>query len=168
METHQATDGVHQSTNCAVCGERKHTPLRNDAMGGYVCLTCIDREINRLQNASHRRDGYQFCEKHQQEFLQYCSGCALNTPAATLLEWHKGVEGTAGKDEEGVAQWYDGDRLLVIVETNQGREISVVHISCDDDFFSLTDSNGEAWGWEITDIEWWALLDKRNLPQSSS
>ena len=37
-----------QSTNCAVCGQRKHTPLRNDAMGGYVCLTCIDRELVRL------------------------------------------------------------------------------------------------------------------------
>jgi hypothetical protein len=46
-----------QQTNCAVCGERKHTPLRNDAMGGYVCLTCIDRELVRLQsqNASHER-----------------------------------------------------------------------------------------------------------------
>ena len=39
-----------QATACAVCGERKHTPLRNDAMGGYVCLTCIDRELVRLQS----------------------------------------------------------------------------------------------------------------------
>ncbi len=29
-----------------------------------------------------RRDGYQFCEKHQQEYRQYCSGCAVGSPAA--------------------------------------------------------------------------------------
>jgi hypothetical protein len=39
-----------QATTCAVCGKVKHTPLRNDAMGGYVCLTCIDRELARLQS----------------------------------------------------------------------------------------------------------------------
>ena len=30
-----------------------------------------------------RRDGYQFCETHQQEYRQYCSGCAVGSPAAT-------------------------------------------------------------------------------------
>ncbi|KVT40564.1 hypothetical protein [Burkholderia ubonensis] len=34
-----------QATNCAQCGEHKHTPLQIDWMGGYVCLTCIDREL---------------------------------------------------------------------------------------------------------------------------
>lgn len=38
-----------QATNCASCKECKHTPLRNDGMGGYVCLTCIDKELLRLQ-----------------------------------------------------------------------------------------------------------------------
>lgn len=37
-----------QATNCAGCGERKHTPLRIDAMGGYVCLTCIDNKLGSL------------------------------------------------------------------------------------------------------------------------
>lgn len=37
-----------QATNCAVCGQHKHTPLRVDKMGGYVCLTCIDKELDRL------------------------------------------------------------------------------------------------------------------------
>ena len=41
-----------QATSCAVCGQHKHTPLRNDTMGGYVCLTCIDKELARLQAAS--------------------------------------------------------------------------------------------------------------------
>lgn len=34
-----------QATNCAGCGEHKHTPLRIDAMGGYICLTCIDKKL---------------------------------------------------------------------------------------------------------------------------
>lgn len=34
-----------QATSCAKCGEHKHTPLRIDWMGGYVCLTCIDQEL---------------------------------------------------------------------------------------------------------------------------
>lgn len=36
-----------QSTMCP-CGEVRHTPLRRDHMGGYVCLTCIDKELDRL------------------------------------------------------------------------------------------------------------------------
>ncbi|MGU2415268.1 hypothetical protein [Burkholderia cenocepacia] len=39
------TYATKQATTCAGCGERKHTPLRIDWMGGYVCLTCIDREL---------------------------------------------------------------------------------------------------------------------------
>jgi len=37
-----------QATKCAGCGEHKHTPLRIDAMGGYVCLTCIDQKLGSL------------------------------------------------------------------------------------------------------------------------
>lgn len=37
-----------QATNCAQCGQHKHTPLRIDAMGGYVCLTCIDQTLGSL------------------------------------------------------------------------------------------------------------------------
>jgi len=42
-----ATYHSTQHTCCAVCGQDKHTPLRNDNMGGYVCLTCIDKELFR-------------------------------------------------------------------------------------------------------------------------
>lgn len=45
------TYASNQHTCCAGCGEDKHTPLRNDTMGGYVCLTCIDKELARLQAA---------------------------------------------------------------------------------------------------------------------
>jgi hypothetical protein len=44
----QVDDDEKHQTNCAVCGKPKPTPLRNDSMGGYVCLTCIDRELIRL------------------------------------------------------------------------------------------------------------------------
>ena len=37
-----------QATNCAGCGQHKHTPLRIDAMGGYVWLTCIDQKLGTL------------------------------------------------------------------------------------------------------------------------
>jgi hypothetical protein len=37
-----------QATKCARCGQYKHTPLRVDKMDGYVCLTCIDVELERL------------------------------------------------------------------------------------------------------------------------
>ncbi|MDI4633331.1 hypothetical protein J7U46_09755 [Pelomonas sp. V22] len=37
-----------QATKCAGCGKHKHTPLRIDAMGGYVCLTCIDKKLGGL------------------------------------------------------------------------------------------------------------------------
>lgn len=35
-----------QATSCAGCGVRKHTPLRIDSMGGYVCLTCINAKLS--------------------------------------------------------------------------------------------------------------------------
>ncbi|WP_288077379.1 hypothetical protein [Pseudomonas sp.] len=44
----QLTYFSSQSTNCAGCSKHKHTPLRVDAMGGYVCLTCIYNELDRL------------------------------------------------------------------------------------------------------------------------
>ena len=40
-----------QETSCAWCNKRKHTPLRRDEMGGYVCLTCIDNRLDRLTKA---------------------------------------------------------------------------------------------------------------------
>lgn len=40
-----------QATECAGCGVRKHTPLRVDWMGGYVCLTCIDNQLDELHSA---------------------------------------------------------------------------------------------------------------------
>ena len=35
-----------QHTDCAMCGADKHTPLRRDDLGGYVCLSCIDKQLS--------------------------------------------------------------------------------------------------------------------------
>lgn len=51
-----------QETNCAKCGMKKHTPLRVDRMGGYVCLTCIDTALSaQVQDAAAKSlaDAYQ-------------------------------------------------------------------------------------------------------------
>lgn len=47
-DEHPYTYASTQATNCAGCLEYKHTPLRIDAMGGYVCLTCIDKKLGGL------------------------------------------------------------------------------------------------------------------------
>ena len=41
-------------TFCAVCGRLKQTPLRRDEMGGYVCLRCVEKELDRLREALKR------------------------------------------------------------------------------------------------------------------
>ena len=38
----------HQHTVCAGCFVDKPTPLRRDEMGGYVCLTCVDKRLDAL------------------------------------------------------------------------------------------------------------------------
>ena len=47
-DEHPYTYASTQATTCASCGEYAHTPLRIDAMGGYVCLTCIDQKLGSL------------------------------------------------------------------------------------------------------------------------
>ena len=66
--------GYHsdQHTICAVCGKDKHTPLRRDDMGGYVCLTCIDREMDALM--------------HARELLMDLAQCSFHSLCALLDE----------------------------------------------------------------------------------
>jgi hypothetical protein len=89
----------------------------------------------------------------------------------TQLEWHPGPAnggvGTAGKNEAGVSQWYDGDRLLVVVEINTGeREIVCLDVIADEERFETrlagTDELYSAFLPE--DWSWWAKLDTENLP----
>jgi hypothetical protein len=46
-----------QATHCAGCNKHKHTPLRVDHMGGYVCLTCIDQRLGDLLDEEVARNG---------------------------------------------------------------------------------------------------------------
>ncbi|MBN3779942.1 hypothetical protein G3O06_20610 [Burkholderia sp. Ac-20345] len=55
-----------QAATCALCGEHKHTPLRIDWMGGYVCLTCIDRELERSKDDKSCATRYRWMRKHAQ------------------------------------------------------------------------------------------------------
>lgn len=59
-----------QATECAGCGERKHTPLRIDAMGGYVCLTCIDKKLGGLLGEFGYEDDPQRKDAERYRFIR--------------------------------------------------------------------------------------------------
>lgn len=89
----------------------------------------------------------------------------------SALEWHKGPAlggvGTAGCREDGTALWWDGEMLLIVVDlSNNDREVALVHISCDEDYFSVTDvTTGDAYGeWGPESWSWWAKITDTNLP----
>jgi hypothetical protein len=89
---------------------------------------------------------------------------------ARALTWHKGPAlggvGTAGEDN-GVAQWYDGDHLIIIVDVknqrtgDEYRETAVVYLNADEDVFEVRDASThdiyDAWSPEAW--SWWAKLD---------
>jgi len=85
-----------QETSCAWCNNRKHTPLRRDEMGGYVCLTCIDKRLDRLTKAletvCHCDDKAIFGEDSEREIVKRLA-VAIDTaenglayPGATQIE----------------------------------------------------------------------------------
>lgn len=88
------------------------------------------------------------------------------------LEWHKGPAiggaGPAGKDDAtGAPLFYDGQRLLIAVDTElHGREYALVDIACDEDRWFATDvATGEFFdAWLPESWSWWAQLDKHNCP----
>ena len=62
--------------------------------------------------------------------------------------------------------WEDGSRVLVAVpvcaRSDQPRgawfyEINVVSILCDEEFYTI-EIDGEAWGWELSDVEFFVVL----------
>lgn len=76
-----------QATMCAGCGEHKHTPLRIDAMGGYVCLTCIDQKLGSLLGEF----GYPDAQPSQ-------AGELSDEEAAALLRFNETCEDGEGYD----------------------------------------------------------------------
>ena len=68
-----------QKTNCAGCGQIKHTPLRRDEMGGYVCLTCIDKALDAKETEAH-------ADKRRLDFLDECNR-RLNEKCGNFYGW---------------------------------------------------------------------------------
>ena len=68
-----------QSTKCAGCGKEEHTPLRRDEMGGYVCLTCIDKELDKKETEQIDQGGVEsFVNLHSMIKLMRTSFSELN------------------------------------------------------------------------------------------
>jgi len=93
----------------------------------------------------------------------------LSSPICSQLYWNKGPAngggGTAGGSSDD-SRWWDGDTLLVIVETNSGRDVALIHVSADEGCLSFQDSNGDSWGWQHHDISWWAKIEEGSLPMN--
>jgi hypothetical protein len=59
--------------------------------------------------------------------------------------------------------WSDGQELLVAVPVCQRDkeqwqyEISVIRIRCDEDYFAVT-CEGDPWGWDLDDIEFYVVI----------
>lgn len=93
-----------QATDCAGCGKHKHTPLRRDEMGGYVCLTCIDKRLEHaLRELAEARERADLWEKRAKE--RTCTATALLAQRDRLAEcldhlrekdWFR--EGVTGRD----------------------------------------------------------------------
>jgi len=49
VQREEKMEGLDEyKVRCARCGELKPLPFRRDEMGGYVCNTCIDHELDNL------------------------------------------------------------------------------------------------------------------------
>jgi hypothetical protein len=96
-----------QATECAGCGKRKHTPLRRDEMGGYVCLTCIDKRLDLIPGE---------LEPSDPPSPQPPPGYHL----ATDEERKRLPEGSLAKDK-------DDPRANWVPNTCIGREVSDMH-----------------------------------------
>jgi hypothetical protein len=92
---------------------------------------------------------------------------AAAAPCCASLEWYPGpANGGGGTAQEsspnGDPWWRDGDLLLVIVDCNDGPEVSAVRVHADGSEsldFSNAASGDFDFGWTDRDISWWARLD---------
>ena len=64
-------------------------------------------------------------------------------------------------------EYWDGSQLLVALPMWNDREYKtwrydfhVVHVRCDEHYFLLEDSNGESFGWDIYDVDFFVELSK--------
>ena len=82
------------------------------------------------------------------------------TPCCVSLVWMPGPandgEGTAGHD-----LWWDGETLLVIVDTMGGPETFLVLVQADGSQLSFVDrsTGNDDFGYGAGNISWWAKLE---------
>ena len=98
---HVHTYASTQATKCAGCGEHKHTPLRIDAMGGYVCLTCIDQKLGSLLGEFGYPEPEQPAQKELVAWRELCRRLYVEL-------FHCDQQMMATRDEEGDPMWQQG------------------------------------------------------------
>lgn len=71
---------------------------------------------------------------------------------------------TGWKEVDPTRLWEDGTQILVAVPVCSRRddswyyELEVVVIRCDEGYFDLETNAGDAWGWELGDIDFYVEL----------
>lgn len=87
------------------------------------------------------------------------------------LKWNKGPAnggtGTYGEDNGVGSRWWNGEKLLIVIDLENGRnETHLVIVSADGDNAYLKETLTEDIIFDFTfdDISWWARIEKENLP----
>lgn len=77
----------------------------------------------------------------------------------------KSVTGWQSMDTKRL--WNDGTQIIVAVPVCQGAdgsdwyyEFSVVVIRCDEGYFEVETSEGDAWGWDLDSVDFYAILSE--------
>ena len=52
------------------------------------------------------------------------------------------------------------DRMVEHPDNNWHWEYDVVVIRCDENYFNLENNNGDTWGWELSDVEFYIILSE--------
>lgn len=134
------------------------TKLLEDISHRVICV-CVAQDLGAtalwLQEAM---------EKHR----DLLTDCSTAGPASIdLLEWFPGPAGggtgTAGR-RDGSHWWWDGDLLLVQVETNLGVEMTMRRVQADGGHLSFVDpvTGDDDFGYMGDDIMRWAKLKDPN------
>ena len=88
-------------------------------------------------------------------------------PAIQPLDWRPGPAegggGTAGGGPED-SIWFDGDRLLVVVNCEDGVFIDLVFISVVDDHAVFHVGEADYFSYSESAISWWAEIGPENVP----
>lgn len=103
--------------------------------------------------------------KHENNQLRKKAVLQPDRPTVKKLHWiegpARGGTGTAGK-RNGIDYWWDGDLLLVVVDTNGGPETFLVRVYADGDQLAMHDpyTQDDNFGYSPSDVSWYAKVDK--------